>query len=119
MDSAMHVKISDFGLANTKQSMTATNTPSNVLGSVPWAAPEYLTIKRKSERNEKGDVFSFGVILWELVTRDTPWKTENISLDDIKELVLDGERLKIPENCIEELRKVMEQCWKQSTSLLL
>ena len=114
MDGGFHVKISDFGLANTRLSMTTTNNSSSVLGSIPWAAPEYLTIKRKNERNEKGDVFSFGVVLWELITRQTPWKAEKMSLEDIKESVIDGERLKIPPTCPDDLRKVLEQCWKSS-----
>jgi serine/threonine protein kinase len=113
----MTVKISDFGLSKTKEhtspATTATST-TDVLGSIPWAAPEYLTFKRINERNEKGDVFSFGVIVWELVTGQTPWKAERMNKDDIKDAVIEGVRLMIPPSCPEELEKVITQCWKSS-----
>jgi serine/threonine protein kinase len=90
------------------------NTPANTLGTFPWTAPEYLTVKRYKERNEKGDVFSFGVIVWELITRQIPWKSEGFSSEDIKEAVVSGDRLEIPSTCPEDLKKVMNQCWKDS-----
>ena len=113
----MTVKISDFGLSKTKEHTnptTTTTTASDVLGSIPWAAPEYLTFKRIGERNEKGDVFSFGVILWELVTMQVPWKQEKMSKDDIKDAVIEGHRLTIPSTCPEDLQNVITQCWKHS-----
>ena len=85
-----------------------------MLGTIPWTAPEYLTVKRKKERNEKGDVFSFGVIVWELVTRKMPWRAEGYSRDDIREVVVSGERLEIPKTCTEIVREVMNQCWNDS-----
>ena len=113
MDSNLVAKISDFGLAKTK-SHTQANTSVNTLGSILWAAPEYLTLKRKNERNEKGDVFSFGVIVWEIVTRKIPWKEEEHNSEDVKEAVLTGERLRIPNTCPKHLREVMTQCWNDS-----
>ncbi len=106
--------MTDFGLAKTK-SHTQSNTNVSTLGTIPWTAPEYLTLKRKKERNEKGDVFSFGVIVWELVTRKTPWLEEDHSREDIIEAVTTGERLTIPKTCPEHLREVMNQCWNDST----
>ena len=79
---------------------------------MPWAAPEYLTIKRIKERSEKGDVYSFGVIAWELITLKTPWKSQNYGIDDIREAVVGGDRLEIPANCPKELGEVIKNCWK-------
>ena len=90
------------------------NSVINTIGTIPWTAPEYLTIKRRNERNEKGDIYSFGVIAWELVTRKVPWKEEGYSADDVREAVLEGDRLAIPNNCSKILKKLMEQCWKDS-----
>ena len=86
----------------------------NTIGTVPWAAPEYLTGKRFEERNEKGDVFSFGVIAWELVTRKVPWKAEKFTAEDIQYYLKKGKRLEIPQNCPESLRKMMTLCWNDS-----
>ena len=109
LDFEFHAKIADFGLSKTKEH---TSTSHNILGSVPWSAPEYLTIKRKSERSEKGDVFSFGVIVWELVSKEVPWDGEE--KEDVRESVLEGNRLKIPKTATEFHKKVMQQCWEDS-----
>ena len=113
LDNALHVKITDFGLAKTKEH-SQIQTLANVMGTVPWSAPEYLTAKRIKDRNEKGDVFSFGVIAWELIAKQTPWKSSGMSADDIRELVVDGTRLEIPSECPLELKEVISQCWKAS-----
>ena len=110
LDNELHAKVTDFGLAKTKLH-AQTNTSVSALGTIPWTAPEYLTIKRKNERNEKGDVYSFGVIVWELVTRKTPWREEEYSKEDIMEATLTGERLEIPNTCSGYLREVMNLCW--------
>ena len=109
--------MTDFGLAKTKLH-TQTNTAVNILGTIPWTAPEYLLVKRKQERNEKGDVYSFGVIVWELVTRKTPWIEEEYSGEDIKDAVTSGERLKVPVTCPDYLKEVMNQCWNDSKKIV-
>ena len=110
LDANLVAKISDFGLSKIKETTIISNTAISTVGSVPWAAPEYLTVKRKNERNEKGDVFSFGVIVWELVTLQTPWKAGNHTIEDIKEYVIEGVRLEMPK-CSEKLQNVMKRCW--------
>ena len=39
-------------------------------GTAEWTAPEVL---RGLPYNEKSDVYSYGVVLWELMTRQVPW----------------------------------------------
>ena len=118
MDGDFHAKISDFGLAKTKE-YSKTNTFVDVLGTVPWAAPEYLTGKRFTERNEKGDIFSFGVIAWELLTRQVPWKSEGYSAKDIQYNVKKGKRLEIPVKCPEKYKEMMNVCWNDSKEFIL
>ena len=112
LDGHLTPKISDFGLSKTREHSNVSNTHVNTLGTCAWAAPEYLTVERIDERNEKGDVFSFGVIAWELLTCQTPWKSKKYTNDDIKQSVIKGERLTIPSDCAESLREVMKKCWK-------
>ncbi|KAG4996827.1 hypothetical protein JHK82_027620 [Glycine max] len=74
VDDSYTVKVCDFGLSRTKantflSSKTAAGTPE-------WMAPEVI---RGELSNEKCDVFSFGVILWELVTLQQPWRQLNPS----------------------------------------
>ena len=72
LDADLNVKISDFGLSKTIDSISRSITP--LVGTIPWAAPEFLTPGGVKARSVKGDIFSFGVILWELITRQKPWK---------------------------------------------
>ncbi|XP_031107986.1 receptor-like protein kinase 5 isoform X2 [Ipomoea triloba] len=65
LDSEMNAKIADFGLARELFKPEESNTVSAVAGSFGYIAPEYVSICKV---NEKIDVYSFGVILLELVT---------------------------------------------------
>ncbi|BAU00522.1 serine/threonine-protein kinase [Vigna angularis] len=69
VDKNWTVKVGDFGLSRLKDA-TLLNTKSG-RGTPQWMAPEVL---RNEPSNEKSDVFSFGVILWELMTQSIPWK---------------------------------------------
>jgi serine/threonine protein kinase len=63
------VKICDFGLSRV-MSDSATNDKSSA-GTPEWMAPELI---RNEPFTEKCDIFSFGVIMWELCTLSKPWE---------------------------------------------
>lgn len=71
--------------------------------------------KRIKERNEQGDVFSFGVIAWELFTRRIPW--ENMHYMDVIQNVKNGKRLEIPNECPSELRDLITKCWNDGNRI--
>jgi serine/threonine protein kinase len=60
-------KIADVGLAQMVQNTHISNL--NGMGTFAYAAPELLT---GGKCNEVADIFSFGVLLWELVTGEIP-----------------------------------------------
>eukprot|EP00850_Spirogloea_muscicola_P001951 SM000007S20911 [mRNA] locus=s7:899401:905780:+ [translate_table: standard] len=62
------VKVCDFGLSKIKNHTFLTS--KSTAGTPEWMAPEVL---RNEPSNEKSDIFSFGVILWELATLEKPW----------------------------------------------
>ena len=82
-----------------------------------WLAPEFLSPKRIQERGSQGDIFSFGVIAWELITGQVPW--ENMMYLDVIQVVLKGERLPIPEKCPEKFKELLHKCWLEGKSLVI
>jgi Tol biopolymer transport system component/tRNA A-37 threonylcarbamoyl transferase component Bud32 len=64
------VKVMDFGLAKLKGSMKLTKT-SSTIGTLAYMAPEQI---QGGEVDSRSDIFSFGVLLFEMLTRQTPFR---------------------------------------------
>lgn len=69
VDRDWRVCVCDFGLSRLKYNAYLSNRMN--VGTAEWTAPEVL---RNEPSNEKADVYSFGVILYELMTGQEPWK---------------------------------------------
>ncbi|KAI8470843.1 MAG: kinase-like domain-containing protein [Monoraphidium minutum] len=67
-------KVADFGLSKQKQA-TYVSGVSSLRGTLPWIAPEI--IRTPKEVDEKVDVYSFGIVLWELWTLREPFEGIN------------------------------------------
>jgi len=66
----LHLKVCDFGLAKHKRT-TSMHSESNARNSLPWIAPEVM--RNVDDVTEKVDVYSFGILLWELWTSKVPY----------------------------------------------
>ncbi|KAG6622019.1 TKL protein kinase [Phytophthora cinnamomi] len=81
------------------------------IGSACWAAPEVLKDEATSEYSVKIDVYSFGVICWQLYTCAVPYANIPGSVLAVAEAVLSGVRPSIPRDCPRLFAKIMKRCW--------
>ncbi|WJZ82267.1 hypothetical protein VitviT2T_002037 [Vitis vinifera] len=106
VDKNWNVKVGDFGLSKLKH--TTFLTAKSGRGTPQWMAPEVL---RNDPSNEKSDVFSFGVILWELMTQSIPWVHLN-SLQVVGIVGFMDRRLDLPEGLDPRVSSLIQDCWK-------
>lgn len=101
------LKISDFG--TTKLLNHRRNQPMSFNGTSAWMAPEVI---RQEACSEKIDVWSFGIVLWEILTCAVPY--HNIDPVAVMWGVGKGSlTLPIPSSAPEGLKLLMTLCWKQ------
>ena len=76
-------------------------------------APELF--KRKAEVTAAADIWSLGMVLWELAAREIPFKDAQNQLQAMG-WIKDGEKEEIPADCPAELKPVIESCWDLTPS---
>jgi serine/threonine protein kinase len=106
LDDRLRAKLADFGLAKVKQETSSQSTIAK--GTVLWMAPELF--KRKAEVTEAADIWSLGMVLWELASREIPFKDAQNQLQAMG-WIKDGEKEEIPSDCPAELKPIIESCW--------
>lgn len=99
-------KVGDFGLSKIKRNTLVTG---GVRGTLPWMAPELLN-GSSSKVSEKVDVFSFGIVLWEILTGEEPYANMYYGAI-IGGIVNNTLRPAVPSDCDSEWKLLMEQCW--------
>ncbi|KAG6591461.1 Serine/threonine-protein kinase EDR1, partial [Cucurbita argyrosperma subsp. sororia] len=105
------VKVCDFGLSRVKQNTFLSS--KSTAGTPEWMAPEVL---RNEPANEKCDVYSFGVILWELTTCCIPWKGLN-PMQVVGAVGFQNRRLEIPDNVDPAVAQIICDCWQTNSQL--
>uniref|UniRef100_A0A8C7HWT4 Mitogen-activated protein kinase kinase kinase 20-like n=1 Tax=Oncorhynchus kisutch TaxID=8019 RepID=A0A8C7HWT4_ONCKI len=97
------LKICDFG-ASRFHSHT---THMSLVGTFPWMAPEVI---QSLPVSETCDTYSYGVVLWEMLTREIPFKgLEGLQVAWL--VVEKSERLTIPSSCPDSFAELMRKCW--------
>ncbi|PSN41563.1 Tyrosine kinase receptor Cad96Ca [Blattella germanica] len=100
-------KVADFGFARDVISSHVYERKSEGRLPIRWMAPESLYDNIFSV---KSDVWSFGVLIWEIVTLgSTPYP--GLAAAEVMKRVRDGFRLDKPEHCRRELYNIMYYCW--------
>ncbi|XP_029808036.1 mitogen-activated protein kinase kinase kinase 9 [Suricata suricatta] len=97
------LKITDFGLAREWHR----TTKMSAAGTYAWMAPEVI---RASMFSKGSDVWSYGVLLWELLTGEVPFRGID-GLAVAYGVAMNKLALPIPSTCPEPFAKLMEDCW--------
>ncbi|KAL6959893.1 Serine/threonine-protein kinase sty17 [Sarracenia purpurea var. burkii] len=110
MDENEVVKVADFGVARVQ---VQSGVMTAETGTYRWMAPEVIEHK---PYDNKADVFSFGIVLWELLTGELPYSYLT-PLQAAVGVVQQGLRPKIPNHTHPKLLSLLERCWQQNPTL--
>ncbi|XP_066246519.1 guanylate cyclase 32E-like [Euwallacea similis] len=121
IDSRWVLQISDFGLHEFKSGQDDLNYAVKELKRSLWRAPELLRMENRPPRGtQKGDVYSFGIVLYEMIGRSGPWG--NVAMEPtaiISQLKKEGlevpfrpslEGLRIPKYIV----NTFKVCWEEN-----
>uniref|UniRef100_A0A7N6A7S4 Fibroblast growth factor receptor n=1 Tax=Anabas testudineus TaxID=64144 RepID=A0A7N6A7S4_ANATE len=101
------MKIADFGLARDVHNIDYYKKTTNGRLPVKWMAPEALFDRIYTHQS---DVWSYGVLLWEIFTLGgSPYP--GIPVEELFKLLKEGHRMDKPANCTHELYMIMRECW--------
>ncbi|CAL1382071.1 unnamed protein product [Linum trigynum] len=111
VDKNWNVKVCDFGLSRLKHNTFLSS--KSTAGTPEWMAPEVL---RNEPSNEKCDIYSFGVILWELSTMRIPWSGMN-PMQVVGAVGFQNRRLEIPKELDPLVSRIIWECWQTDPNL--
>ncbi|XP_073140037.1 serine/threonine-protein kinase EDR1 isoform X2 [Henckelia pumila] len=111
VDNNWNVKVCDFGLSRLKHNTFLSS--KSTAGTPEWMAPEIL---RNEPSNEKCDVYSFGVILWELATLKLPWSEMN-PIQVVGAVGFQNRRLEITKEVDPLVARIICECWQTEPNL--
>ncbi|KAL4284652.1 hypothetical protein GQ457_16G028570 [Hibiscus cannabinus] len=112
------VKLADFGLAREE---TVTEMMTAETGTYRWMAPElYSTVTlrqgEKKHYNNKVDVYSFGIVLWELLTNRMPFEGMS-NLQAAYAAAFKQERPSLPDDISPDLAFIIQSCWVEDPNM--
>ena len=100
-------KVCDFGSARV---LERTATVSGMTGTYRWMAPEFND-KADAKANQRCDVFSYGMVLYEIFTQEIPF-SKIADGATVGLCIRDGERPSIPPELPLHIKVLMQSCWK-------
>ncbi|KAI7795236.1 macrophage-stimulating protein receptor [Triplophysa rosa] len=109
LDESYTVKVADFGMARDVLEKEYYSVQDHRKAKLPvkWMAIESLQTQKFTT---KSDVWSFGVLMWEMLTRGASPYPE-VDPYDVTHYLLKGRRLPQPQYCPDPLYTIMLQCW--------
>lgn len=108
------VKIAEFGFAHRRPDGSPAVPPNvDAAPSMRWMAIELFDGQVRSDRS---DVWSFGVLLWEIATYGAQRPYDGTARNMLHQALKTGARLPRPQSCPDDAFAVMMQCWDADPS---
>eukprot|EP00002_Diphylleia_rotans_P039547 TRINITY_DN9193_c0_g2_i1.p1 TRINITY_DN9193_c0_g2~~TRINITY_DN9193_c0_g2_i1.p1 ORF type:complete len:2481 (-),score=465.82 TRINITY_DN9193_c0_g2_i1:92-7534(-) len=104
VDDRGRLKVCDFGLTTLQEQANGNSTQ----GSIIWLAPE---VAQEQKYTIQADVYSYGIVLWEILTRQHPYEDVEASAAILCLVCFQKRRPKIPSDLDPDVQQLMEQCW--------
>jgi sterile alpha motif and leucine zipper-containing kinase AZK len=103
-------KIADFGLSKIRSGGSNSGSSSSGVGvgTLRWMSPEMM---KEGGGGADTDVFSFGVVLWELATGQLPWK-DLAPVQIIGVVGYEGRCLQVPPHCLPSVAAIIRSCFR-------
>ncbi|CAI2177253.1 17901_t:CDS:2, partial [Funneliformis geosporum] len=108
------IKLADFGLS--KKLAEESRIASKVLGILPYLDPKSLDKKMDYKFNKKSDVYSIGILMWQISSGYQPFK--GVTYDGCLSLsILNGKRENIIDETPPEYSNLYQECWKYENDM--
>jgi tRNA A-37 threonylcarbamoyl transferase component Bud32 len=106
LDKDMRARITDFGLSKIKSN--SISTLGRYTQDLQWVAPEFLSKKMFSEQS---DIYSYGVILWEIMTGQKPYADCGNDIGKLTQRIIKGTHEDIPDGIPSIYQDIIRECW--------
>ncbi|XP_055045033.2 raf-1 proto-oncogene, serine/threonine kinase a isoform X4 [Misgurnus anguillicaudatus] len=110
------VKIGDFGLATVKARWSGSQQVEQPSGSILWMAPEVIRMEDNNPYSFQSDVYSYGIVLYELMTGELPY-SQIANRDQIIFMVgrgfLSPDPSKLYKSCPKAMKRLVADCIKK------
>eukprot|EP00276_Gloeochaete_wittrockiana_P020233 CAMPEP_0184340384 /NCGR_PEP_ID=MMETSP1089-20130417/9072_1 /TAXON_ID=38269 ORGANISM="Gloeochaete wittrockiana, Strain SAG46.84" /NCGR_SAMPLE_ID=MMETSP1089 /ASSEMBLY_ACC=CAM_ASM_000445 /LENGTH=519 /DNA_ID=CAMNT_0026668183 /DNA_START=54 /DNA_END=1613 /DNA_ORIENTATION=- len=111
VDNHGHIRVCDFGLAAVKPHNEKLKDKDNIPGTPLWMAPEVMLGK---PLDEKSDIYSFGIVLWEIATQKVPFPEMNSFPIFKRAVCIQNVRPPLSDVPLPSLQNLIQLCWHKS-----
>ncbi|RHZ66095.1 hypothetical protein Glove_309g34 [Diversispora epigaea] len=106
------IKFNAFGLTKIKPMPESLRLLTNTLGPIQCIDSQYLKIFNTIDKNKSSDIFSLGIILWEISSGNPPFEMELLLNVGLLNNILEGKREMVTPGTPSKYKEIYTDCWK-------